>query len=249
MGSKKFTFVVVDDNPNTVIILNYLLEGSGFEGEVIYYENPMDALVYFEVHSCDLLFLDIEMPEMSGFDFLTQLEISPYTIILTSYPAKYAERAFQFLDKKLLDFISKDELIYSFPRVKDRFLKNYTDQFLYVKSEHNSDFFTRIPIGTIKYFSKSRNIVNVIVEGEENSNYYIEGTLENIENLLPKGSFYRVRKSTLIMISHMKCYISGTIIMGVDAQGKDIVIEVPHRERKKIIDFFIKRHSMTVFKA
>lgn len=248
MSSKKYCFVVVDDSANNVIVLNYLLQGNGLDGEIIYFENPKDALLFFETHVCDLLFLDVEMPEMTGFEFLSQLENPPYTIILTSYPKRYAEKAFTYLDKKLLDFVSKDQLISSFKRIKERFLEKYTDQYLYVKCINTVDFFIRIPVRSIKYFEKSRKIVNVVVEGAPEDNYFIEGTLEDLETLLPIGTYYRVRKSKLIMISHMKCYISGKINMGEDLNGNDIIIEVPHRERKTFINFFQTRHSMTLFK-
>lgn len=248
MSSKKYCFVVVDDSPNNVIVLNYLLQGNGLDGEIIYFENPKEALVFFETNVCDLLFLDVEMPEMTGFEFLSNLENPPFTIILTSYPRRYAEKAFNYLDKKLLDFVSKDQLIPSFSRIKERFLEKYTDQYIYVKCINTADFFIRIPLRTIKYFDKDRKVVNVIVEGAPKENYYIEGSLEDLETLLPKGTYYRVRKSKLIMISHIKCYISGKINMGEDLLGNDIIIEVPHRERKPFIDFFHTRHSMTLLK-
>jgi DNA-binding LytR/AlgR family response regulator len=248
MSSKKYCFVVVDDNPNNVIVLNYLLQGNGLEGEIIYFENPNEALVFFESQVCDLLFLDVEMPEMTGFDFLSKLENPPYTIILTSYPRRYAEKAFTYLDKNLLDFVSKDQLIPSFSRIKERFLEKYNDQYIYVKCKDTADFFIRIPIRTIKYFEKIRKIINVVVEGAPEDTYYIDGSLEEIEELLPKGTSYRVRKSKLIMISHIKCYISGKINMGEDLDGNDIIIEVPHRERKTFINYFHARHSMIHFK-
>lgn len=248
MGTKKYNFVVVDDSPNTAIVLNFLLQGDGVEGEVIYFENPNEALVFFQDHSCDLLFLDVEMPEMSGFEFLSQLIDPPLTIILTSYPGKYAEQAFQFLNKKLIDFISKDQLIPLFPRIKERFLENYVDKFLYVKSKNNLNSIVRIPAAAIIYFIKNRNIVDVVLSGATKENYYLETTLENLENMLPKDTFYRIRKSNLIMLSHLKCYISGKISMGLDPEGNEIVIKVPHRERRNFIDYFHKRHSMTILK-
>ena len=248
MGAKKYNFVVIDDNPNTVVILNFLIQGSGLEGEFIYFENPKEALVFFEMHTCDLLFLDVEMPEMTGFEFLTQLENPPFTIILTSYPIKYAERAFQFLDKKLIDFVSKDQLIPLFPRIKDRFLENYTDKFLYVKSKMNSDSLTRISIGSIIYFSKSRNIIHFVVSNAPKDNYYIEGCFEDVEKYLPQNSYYRIRRSKIIMLAHMKCYVSGKINMGLDSSGNEIFIEVPYRERRDFIDYFNQRHSLTIIK-
>jgi len=248
MSAKNYNFVVIDDNPNTAVILNFLLQGSGLEGEIIYFQNPKEALIFFDEHSCDLLFLDVEMPEMTGFEFLNQVKNPPFTIILTSYPIKYAERAFQFLDKKLIDFVSKDQLIPLFPRIKDRFLEKFSDKYIYAKSNLNGDSITKISLGTIKYFSKSRNKINLVVGNETKDHYYIEGSFEDIENILPKNSYYRIRKSKIIMISHMKCYISGKINMGVDSLGNEIFIEVPHRERKLFIDYFNKRNSMVFIK-
>lgn len=248
IDTKKYCFVVVDDDPNNVIVLNYILQGSGLEGEIIYFDNPKQALSFFENHECDLMFLDVEMPEMTGFEFMEQLANPPYTIVLTSYSQKYAEKAFNFLDKNLIDFISKENLLGSLPRIKERFIERYKDHYFYAKCKTGIDDIIRIPFAKIKLFNKVRNLVYIILEDVPSDFYYLESTLEEIEMQLPKGSFYRVRKGKTIIIAHMRNYISGKISLGNDYEGNEISIEVPFRERKAFLTFFEERHSMITFK-
>jgi CheY-like chemotaxis protein len=248
MEINKYCFVVVDDDPNNVIVLNYILQGCGLQGEIIYIEDPKRALVFFETHDCDLLFLDVEMPEMTGFDFLEKLKKPPYTIVLTSYAQKYAENAFRFLDRNLIDFISKENLLQSLPRIKERFLDKFKDYYIYAKCKSGIDDIARIPFTKIKMFSKVRNLVYIVCGDAPQDYYYIESDLEEIEKQLPKGSYYRVRKGKTIVIAHMKNYISGAINLGFDQVGNEITIDVPFRERRLFLDFFEERHSMTLFK-
>lgn len=246
--TKKYCFVVVDDDPNNVIVLSYILQGSGLEGEIIYFDNPKEALKFFDNHECDLMFLDVEMPEMTGFEFMEQLKNPPYTIVLTSYSQKYAEKAFYFLDKNLIDFISKDKLLNSLPRIKERFIERYKDHYIYAKCKTGVDDIFRVPFAKIKMFNKVRSLVYLILEDAPSDHYYLETTLEEIEMKLPKGSYYRVRKGKTIIIAHMKNYISGKISLGNDYTNNEIFIEVPFRDRKTFATFFEERHSMITFK-
>ena len=111
MSPQEYQFLVVDDNPNLPITINLLCNKHGLNAEIIYFSNPIKALEYLNVHRCDLMFLDLEMPEMSGFEMLNKIQTPPYTVIMTNFTEKYAEMAFQYLSKNLLDFISKDHLI------------------------------------------------------------------------------------------------------------------------------------------
>lgn len=248
LETKKYCFLVVDDDPNNVIVLNYILQGSGLEGEIIYFDNPKKALTFFDNHECDLMFLDVEMPEMTGFEFMEKLKNPPYTIVLTSYSQKYAEKAFYFIDKNLIDFISKDKLLSSIPRIKERFIEKHKDHYLFAKCKTGIEDIIRIPFTKIKMFNKVRGLVYLIVEDAPEDYYYLESTLEEIEEKIPKGSFYRVRKGKTIVIAHMKHYISGTINLGFDYYGKEIFLDVPFRERRTFVAFFHARNSMITFK-
>lgn len=248
LDTRKYCFVVVDDDPNNVIVLNYILQGSGLEGEVIYFEKPSQALQFFESHTCDLMFLDVEMPEMTGFEFLEKLHNPPYTIVLTSYSQKYAEKAFSFIDRNLIDFISKDNLLKSIPRIKERFIEKFKDHYIYTKCKTGTEDIVRIPFSKIKMLIKSRAFVFFVLEDAPEDYYYLESDLDEVEAMLPKGSFYRIRKGKTIVISHMKYYLSGKIFLGKSNNGKELVLEVPYRERKNFVSFIKNRHSMVPMK-
>jgi CheY-like chemotaxis protein len=110
--------LVVDDDDINIFLLNHLLKKSGYPLETVSYTNPVEALQYIE--SCivenkkiDLLFLDINMPEMTGWDVLDELRIdgtskipeSRIYMLSSSVHAGDSEKSAQF--PEVSGFISK----------------------------------------------------------------------------------------------------------------------------------------------
>ncbi|MBK6523993.1 MAG: response regulator [Sphingobacteriaceae bacterium] len=79
--STKLKAIIIDDEPFAIEGLKALLiENSDLEF-VRSFENPLEAIVFLKTEKIDLMFLDIEMPELSGLDLLRSLETPPVTII------------------------------------------------------------------------------------------------------------------------------------------------------------------------
>jgi CheY-like chemotaxis protein len=110
--------LVVDDDDINIFLLNHLLKKSGYPVQTISYTNPVEALQY--INSCvadrkkiDLLFLDINMPQMSGWDVLNELRIegtskipeSHIYMLSSSVHATDSEKAARF--PEVSGFISK----------------------------------------------------------------------------------------------------------------------------------------------
>ncbi|RYY61576.1 MAG: response regulator transcription factor [Chitinophagaceae bacterium] len=86
--------LIDDDQVSLAILENYCLK-SGMIEVAGKFNNPAEALVYLRSHVVDLVFLDVEMPEISGFELMDQLTYSP-KIILTTSKTDYAFTAFQY---------------------------------------------------------------------------------------------------------------------------------------------------------
>jgi len=109
---KNFSAIVIDDEPPARdVILEYLEDVDWVEVQQSF-SNPREALSYLNNHSVDLLFLDIQMPQMNGFELVSQLEDIPKIIFSTAYD-EYAIRAF---DINAVDYLLK-------PYTKERFLE------------------------------------------------------------------------------------------------------------------------------
>ncbi len=109
---KTYQAVIVDDEPPAREVVNEYLEDVDWIAVAGSFGNPRKALEFLEENKVDLLFLDIQMPQMSGFELVDQLESLPHIIFSTAYD-EYAIRAF---DINAVDYLLK-------PYTKKRFLE------------------------------------------------------------------------------------------------------------------------------
>lgn len=244
MTQQEHQFLVVDDNPNWPITINLLCSKHELNAEILYFSSPIKALEYLSTNKCDLMFIDIEMSEISGFELLNRLKEPPYTVIITNFTEKYAEIAFQYLNKNILDFISKDNLIPSFERVKDRFLDRENRNNLL--AFHNSISFDliKIPIQEIKYFSKEKDNIYVVLGNKPEKEYFIKESLELLTSKLPKESFFEARSGVIIMLSHVESYTLGSVALGIGFNKKPIIIKISYRKHRKFVKMLNQRHLL-----
>ena len=101
----KFTYISVDDEKATHLILDHFLKSCPdllFKG---HFSDPLVALHYLNENQIDLLFLDVDMPYLNGFELLDQMQNRPLTIMITAHAQKYALNGYQYIDKGVIDFI------------------------------------------------------------------------------------------------------------------------------------------------
>jgi len=243
MDKSRYHFVIVDDNPNVPSTLSYLFNLHHLNAEWSYFNNPLQAVEYFRNHTCDLLFLDVEMPEMSGFELLEKISTPPFTVILTTYSEKYAEKAFLYLERNLLDFISKDLLIPQFRRIKERFINRHRDDFFLVNRNSISDELIKVPISEVKYFLREKDYVYVVVGNAPTREYYMKIPFSILPTLLPPDSFFDARRGIIIMMAHVENYRLGTVSLGLDNNGNMIIIKISYRQHGKFMKQLKSRHS------
>ncbi|MBP1673759.1 MAG: DNA-binding response regulator [Bacteroidetes bacterium] len=244
MDHSRYYFVIVDDNPNVPTTLSYLFNLHKLNVEWTYFNNPLKALEFFRTKTCDLLFLDVEMPEMSGFELLEKIPNPPFTVVLTTYSEKYAERAFVYLERNLLDFVSKDLLIPNFRRIKERFLNRHRDDFFLVNRNSMSDELVKIQINEIKYFFREKDYIYVVVGEENEKEFYMKMPFSILPTLLPPDSYFDARRGIIIMLAHVVNYKLGTVTMGKDKNGNPIIIRISYRQHGKFIKQLKARHSL-----
>jgi DNA-binding LytR/AlgR family response regulator len=199
--------VIIDDEPLAREgLANYVREVDFLNlGGIC--ENPLELLPIMDRQTVDLIFLDIQMPKMSGIDFLKILQKPPMVVITTAYPS-YALEGFQL---NVLDYLLK-------PVTFERFFKAAAKardyQRLLIKSnsgtpgtdEPDEDYFfikcgskyEKIPFENILYVEGMQNYVNI---------YTLKGkfvtilSLKNLEENLDQKAFIRVHKSYIVSIS------------------------------------------------
>ena len=169
----------------------------------------------------DLVFLDVQMPNMSGFDLLNHLSPIHFEVIFVTSFDKYAIKAIRF---SALDYLLKpldiDDLQHAVARTKEQ-LKRKTPQ-RYESVLHNIKYSSgkveKIAVPTTEGidFFITQEILYLQAEGSytklflSNGNtYLVSKNLKDFESLLSESGFFRIHNSYLVQVSHIKKYIKG----------------------------------------
>jgi len=176
------------------------------------FKAAIEAHSFLKTETVDLIFLDINLPDISGIDFIKTVKNPPAIIITTAYP-DHALSSFE-LDT-IVDYLVK-------PFAFDRFLKavhkveKRIDNSLIVKREHPDDTLFlnvdkthhRITLNDILFIESDRNYITVVTIEKKLS--YIE-SLKNWKKKLPKGHFIQIHKSFIINKKYVD-KIAGNVI-------------------------------------
>jgi len=207
-GKKKYTCLIIDDEPLAIKVIQEHLENFKDQFECVgTYTKPIEAMPLLHKGEIDILFLDINMPSISGIEFLKAIPNQPYVIFTTAY-REYAVDAF---DLNALDYLVK-------PISTGRFLKAI-NKFLSLKQTHLSK---PKEIVHIKADKKNYNIAaeNILyVEGVDNyikiktttNNLICYESLSGMEKKLPARLFIRIHRSFIINIEQIDHYTSSYI--------------------------------------
>lgn len=213
----KYQTLIIDDEPAArKAIRHYLLEEKTIQviGEA---DNGEDALILIKEKKPDLIFLDIQMPELNGFEVLQQLEKEelPIVIFITAFD-QYAIKAFEFcaLDYLLKPF-TKERFRTTLSRAKQMLLKNSstTDiaQLLRTMLTEQKKYLQKLPIKAkqkIK-FLEVKDIIWIESEGKFCKLYLQDGykvinrTLKVLSEQLDPQIFIRTHKSYILNLTYV----------------------------------------------
>ncbi len=183
------------------------------------FDNAKDAIEYLKLNTIDLVFLDIEMPEITGFQFLNLLNNKPYIILTTAFD-QYALKSYDFeVNDYLLKPIQFDRFLKSIERIYTLVKKN--NQLLSIEQEvkvENDHFYVKSSGKVIKIFFDDI----LYIEGMKDylSIHTTEKrilTLMSFDKLmlkLPAQNFIRVHKSFLVSIQKINEYNSYEVEIG-----------------------------------
>ena len=220
--------MIVDDEPLAIdVIENYLQRLDNIE--IRRCENAIEAFKLFQSEKFDLIFLDIEMPLMTGFDFLKTIKDPPAIIITTAY-RDYAVEGFEH---EVLDYLVKPISFPRFMKAFERALKSYPDikdkeensskgenEFLFLKVDRK---FVKVLPNDILYIESLKDYVRVKTKTQAWVSYQ---SLSAITEKLPAEKFIRIHRSFTIAIDKVNT-IEGNC---VEIDGKLIPISREHRQ-------------------
>ncbi|RAR75458.1 LytR/AlgR family response regulator transcription factor [Flavobacterium aciduliphilum] len=210
----KLNCIVVDDSTIQRAVLVKLINNHSFLNLLGDFENPIEAKNCIETALIDIMFLDIEMPIISGFDFIDSLKIKPQ-IIITSSKADYALKAFEY---NVTDYIQKPINVNRFNVAIKKAIELYNfrrenneedGEFIFIKSNLKK---LKVYLNKIKWIEAYGDYVKVVTEDETN---LVLSTMKAFENELPNKKFIRVHKSYIINIEKVERYSSKSAEIGV----------------------------------
>lgn len=203
--------IIVDDEPDARRLLEEYIGDIGFLQLVGKAEHPLKAATLLNSQQVDLMFLDVNMPKMSGIEFLRSSRILPATIMTTAY-TEYAIEGFE-LD--VLDYLVK-------PISFERFLKacNKARDFRAFQSGPSpSDHFFVKCDGRIEKVCYDELVLveamlNYVVLHTETRKLMVHLTIKGIAEQLPSGKFLKIHKSTIINIDKVKSIEGNEVNLG-----------------------------------
>lgn len=227
---KRIKCIVVDDEPLAVSLLGSYIEKIPFFELVFSTENPIEALEYIRKNEADLIFLDIQMPELSGINFMKIVGDKLKYILTTAY----SEYALEGYEHNVIDYLLKpisfDRFQKSALKAQERFPTNETsaNSYFFVKSSGQQH---KINFDEILYVESIKDYVSIKTDNQE---YIVLDTLKSLEKQL-SDRFTRIHKSFIVNVDKIIRINPKTISLLLE-------IEIPMGETYKS-DFFLKLKS------
>jgi DNA-binding LytR/AlgR family response regulator len=206
--------MVIDDEPIACKGLEEYITEVEFLSLINICDNAVKAYAFLHSEKVDLIFLDIEMPKLTGIEFLQSLKNPPAVIFITAY----SDYALQGFELDVIDYLVKPV---SFPR----FLKaaNKAKEFLTGRNTVrgnavDKDYFflkvdskfEKIFYDDVLYFEALQNYVAIHLPGKKMISYI---TITQVESQLPEHLFMRVHKSYIVSLPKIQCLEGNTVII------------------------------------
>ncbi|MCD8031551.1 MAG: LytTR family DNA-binding domain-containing protein [Bacteroides sp.] len=211
--------LVVDDEPVTREGIADFIAKVEFLEQVGECSSALEAMEYVNKGTIDLMFLDINMPYLSGMDFLESLDHPPLTIFTTAY-SEYALDGYRL---QVVDYLMKPIAFKRFYQAAVNALQlfklrhpveksgNGQQDHMYIRQ---GDSFEKIYWPDILYLESMQNYVKLHFREDKK---VIHQTLSSLEKMLPKEQFFRIHKSFLINVSHIDSIMGGRVyVSGVE---------------------------------
>jgi DNA-binding LytR/AlgR family response regulator len=196
--------IIIDDDKITCKILEGYVNKSDSLTLIESFNDPVSARnMLTRRRDIDLIFLDIEMPEMSGFDIIGSLDFPP-NIVVVSSAEEYALKAFDF---NVVDYLLKPITYARFCKAIDKTIRYFSrkdvppvtgDEEIFIK---NGPTLVKLRLSEIIFIEALENYVTL---STNDNKYTIHFTMKAIESQLPSGLFIRVHRSYIVNKSMIK---------------------------------------------
>ena len=211
------TCAIIDDEPLAVSLLeNYVLKTSFLELRGTY-NSAINALPALREEPVDLLFLDIQMPELSGLEFSQVLDPRIRVIFTTAFDQyavdSYRVNALDYLLKPIsyADFLaSVNKAVAWFELLRKSSASDASVDRIFVRSEYR---LLQIELSRVLYIEGLKDYVKIYLEGEERPVLSLM-SMKKLEEMLPADRFVRVHRSFIVHADKIKVIERNRIVFG-----------------------------------
>lgn len=193
--------IAIDDEPHALRQLAEYIEAVPYLSLEGSFESAFDACNFLHDNAIDLIFVDINMPDINGIDFVKSLSKNVKIVFITAH-SEFAYEGFQ-LDAAdyLLKPISFTDFLKSANKVNERYFQQNSSlpeihqnrDYLFIKSEYRV---IRINFKDIKYIESKREYVKIFLDGSEPITTLM--SIKKLEETLPGNMFMRVHRSFIV---------------------------------------------------
>lgn len=222
--------IIIDDDEMSRKIIEKYVNRTDFLRISHTYSSAVEAINHFNTsEQVDLVFLDIEMPEMNGYDFLNTLD-HPVHVIIISSKEKYALEAFEY---NVIDYLLKPIHYSRFYKavekshkriIENREIREGVDA-IFVKQESK---LVRVRYDEIIWIEALENYVVISTMKDK---FVIHFTMKAIESKLPENKFSRVHRSYIVNKDKIKEIADNSLLMDVEDKAVSIPIGKSYREK------------------
>jgi two-component system LytT family response regulator len=210
--------LVVDDEQHAIDVLTHYIEQTPFLKLVQATTNPIEALQTVNSQKVDLVFLDIQMPEISGLDFARTIQGKCKVILTTAY-SEFAAEGFEL---EVVDYLLKPIPLPRFFKAVQRMLNTVTsaasatpgeesieDDYIFVKTELKGKML-KVNLQDIDYIEGMKNYVAIYHAGQKTMALL---NMKDLEERLPRKYFLRIHKSYIVSVNKIIAIEGNQVIL------------------------------------
>ena len=218
MSIQKISCIIVDDEPMALNLVESYVEKTPFLSLKKKCESAIEAMEFIKSEPVDLLFLDIQMPDLTGIEFSKMLPKETRVIFTTAFD-QYALEGFKVeaLDYLLKPFdyaeflaaANKAHIWFNLIDTKNESVVSDEKEFLFVKSEYKQ---LRIKLADVLYFEGWKDYIKIWVKDNPKPILTLM-SLKSLEEELPETHFMRVHRSFIVSLKNVEVVERSQIII------------------------------------
>ena len=230
--------IIVDDEPLALDVLETYIDKLSEVNLIARCNNALEANESLKNNQVDLMFLDIQMPQLTGIDFLKTLTNPPLGIFTTAY-ANYAIEGFEL---NAIDYLLKPISLERFMKAVNKAIEQVELQrkdsltpttvaqesegpdFIFVKADKK---LIKVKFSDVIYIEGLKDYVIIRME---NSRVITLQTMKSLESKLPQGQFKRIHRSYIVGVNQIRAIVGNMVEITEKGQVKHLPIGKNYRE-------------------